>query len=370
MRRRSDTEAVPGCTADGRTVSGDDEGRVACLRLRKHVPAERSGQGTPCLRRRKHATRPLPRSADTHFRRSAFTMIELLVVLVIIGILVGLLLPAINGAREAGRRVQCANNLMQIGLALQHYAAEQRVLPPGVVNETAPVASRPPGSHFGWIVQILPCLDQRDIFQSIDFRDGAYGPANQTLGSVRLGVLVCPDDSSNTRGAGLGPALSSYAACHHDLEAPIDTTNHGVMYLNSRVQLDDVTDGLSHTIFVGEVFKAHPLGWMSGTRATLRNTGHPINRIDPAALGIAVFDQTLFSARHQDLDQIEGLIESGGIGSAPTFVGGFGSQHGSDGANFAFGDGSVRFLRAAIDFTVYQRLGHRADGEPIDDEAY
>ena len=218
------------------------------------------------MRRRSVTERPghRPSVAELPPGLAAFTMIELLVVLVVIGILVGLLLPAINGAREAGRRVQCANNLMQIGLALQNYAAEQRVLPPGVVNETAPVASRPQGSHFGWIVQILPCLDQRDILQSLDFRDGAYGPANQTLGSVRLGVLVCPDDSSNTRGAGLGPALSSYAACHHDIEAPIDATNHGVMYLNSRVQLDDVTDGLSHTIFAGEVFKRIP--W-AGCRA-------------------------------------------------------------------------------------------------------
>ena len=199
---------------------------------------------------------------------------------------------------------------MQIGLALHHYAAEHNVLPPGVVNETGPVESRPPGSHFGWLVQILPCFDQRELFQMIDFREGVYGPANQTVGSVRLGVLMCPDDSSNPRGGVPGLALSSYAACHHDSEAPIDTTNHGVMYLNSRVRMDDVTDGLSHTIFVGEIFKAHPLGWMSGTRATLRNTGHPINRIDPAGLGVGLTDYSLFSRRQQDLNEIEGLIES------------------------------------------------------------
>jgi prepilin-type N-terminal cleavage/methylation domain-containing protein/prepilin-type processing-associated H-X9-DG protein len=303
-------------------------------------------------------------------RFDGFTIIELLIVLLIIGILVSLLLPAINGAREAARRVQCANNLMQIGLALQHYAAEYDVLPPGVVNESAPVQSRAQGFHFGWIVQILPDLDQRDADRSIDFPDGVYGPANQTIRTLRLGVLMCPDDSSNPRGGGPGIALSSYAGCHHYQEQPIDTTNHGVMFLNSRVHLDDVTDGLSHTVFIGEVFTAHPLGWMSGTRATLRNTGHPINRIDPARLGLESYDHPRFSARHQDLGVIEDQIESGTIPVSPTFVGGFGSQHASDGANFAFGDGSVRFLRAAIDLTVYQRLGHRADGEPIDDDSY
>jgi prepilin-type N-terminal cleavage/methylation domain-containing protein/prepilin-type processing-associated H-X9-DG protein len=309
-------------------------------------------------------------SADRPLRRTAFTLIELLIVLVIIGILVGLLLPAVNSAREAARRVQCANNLMQIGLAVQNYAAEHNVLPPGVVNDTRPIASRPRGSHFSWIVQLLPCLDQRDLFQLIDFRDGVYDPGNQTVRSVRLGVLICPDDSSNSRTSGLGAALSSYAGCHHDFEAPIDTMNHGVFFLNSRVHLDDVTDGLSHTLFVGEVFRAHPLGWMSGTRATLRNTGHPINRIDPSGLGGSVSDFSQFSPRYQDLNLIEDQIESGILPVATNFVGGFGSQHSHDGANFAFGDGSVRFLRAAMDFTVYQRLGHRADGEPIDDEAY
>jgi prepilin-type processing-associated H-X9-DG protein len=118
------------------------------------------------------------------------------------------------------------------------------------------------------------------------------------------------------------------------------------------------------------VFRAHSLGWISGTRATLRNTGHPINRINPARLGLAVYDHLLFSARHQELDAIETQIETGALPVSPTFVGGFGSQHGSDGATFAFGDGSVRFLRAAIDLTVYRRLGHRADGEMVDDESY
>jgi prepilin-type processing-associated H-X9-DG protein len=83
-----------------------------------------------------------------------------------------------------------------------------------------------------------------------------------------------------------------------------------------------------------------------------------------------MYDHALLSAPHQDLGLIEDQIETGALPVAPTFVGGFGSQHGSDGANFGFGDGSVRFLRGAMDQTVYRRLGHRADGEPIDDESY
>ena len=107
-------------------------------------------------------------------------MIEMLVVLIIIGMLVGLLLPAINGAREAARRVQCANNLTQLSLALHHYLADHNVLPPGVVNDTAPIATAPAGYHYSWIVQILPDLDHRELFRRINFRAGAYDPSNQT----------------------------------------------------------------------------------------------------------------------------------------------------------------------------------------------
>ena len=119
----------------------------------------------------------------------------MLVVLGIIGVLVGLLLPAINGAREAARRVQCANNLMQLSLALHHYLADHNVLPPGVVNDTSPIVTAPAGYHYSWIVQILPDLDQRDLFRMINFRNGAYDPANDTLRSTSLGILHCPDDA-------------------------------------------------------------------------------------------------------------------------------------------------------------------------------
>ena len=126
-------------------------------------------------------------------------MIELLAVLMIIGVLVGLLLPAINNARESARRVQCSNNLMQICLALHNYAAENNVLPPGVVNETGPITSQPAGYHFSWIVQILPCLDHQELFRKINFRAGVYDPSNQTARSISMGVLFCPDDSSGRR---------------------------------------------------------------------------------------------------------------------------------------------------------------------------
>src|SRR5262245_64329220 len=307
---------------------------------------------------------PCPRRPD-----QAFTLIELLLVLAIILVLVGLLLPALNDAREAARRLQCSNNLHQLGLALQNYASHHGVLPPGVVDAGAAVQNSPTGYHFGWVVQVLPFLDQKDLFNQFNFYTSVYDASNQTMRALRLNLLHCPDDSTQGFNITTSVALSSYAGCHHDVEAPIDFDNHGVFFLNSRVHLQDVTDGLAHTLFVGEVARAHALGWASGTRATLRNTGHRINRLNLSGPGITQVPPTTVGAA-EDPSTIEEMIESVLIGVSPTFVGGFGSQHSPDGANFAFGDGSVRFLRSAMEMSAYQRLGHRSDGEPIDDEAY
>ena len=166
-----------------------------------------------------------------------------------------------------------------------------------------------------------------------------------------------------------GPGRTSYAACQNDVEAPIDVDNHGGFYLNSRVRVVDVADGLSQTIFVGEVAVPSPLGWLSGTRATLRNTGHPINGVDLSTLELT---EPANPPLPEDLTarDLETRIERGSLAVSPRFVGGFSSAHPGKGANFAFGDGSVRFLKQTIDRSVYRRLGHRADGEPIDDDAY
>ena len=109
-----------------------------------------------------------------------FTMIELLLVVGIIAVLISLLLPAVQSARENARRVQCSKNLMQIGVALANYASTHKVFPPGVVNEKGPISNFPVGYHFGWAVQILPYLEQTPVYREFDFSQSVYAQRNDT----------------------------------------------------------------------------------------------------------------------------------------------------------------------------------------------
>src|SRR5437588_8984077 len=164
-------------------------------------------------------------------RRPAFTMIELLVVIAIIATLIGILLPAIQSAREVARRTYCTNNLLQLGIALGNYTSTHRVLPPGVVNDKGPILNLPQGYHYGWAVQLLPFIEQRNIYRRFDFRQGVYEPSNETARNLRIWTFLCPSSSR--------PGPMNYAGCHHDVEAPIDADNQGVLFLNSHVRYDD-----------------------------------------------------------------------------------------------------------------------------------
>jgi len=271
-------------------------------------------------------------------RESGFTLTEVIAVVSIIAVLLGLTIPAITASRSASRRTRCINNLKQIVLALHNYESVYEHLPAGVIEPTGPVRNRREGLHVGWVVALLPYMEQWGLYGTINPNFSIYAPINAKTTATSLNSFLCPSDRrSNT------PGTTSYAACHNDVEAPIDVDNHGVFYLNSRTQREDITDGNSYTIFIGEKpIVGSDLGWASGTRATLRNTGSPLNARPTFADGPA---------------------------DSPLFVGGFGSYH-PGGTNFAFGDGSVRFLSERIDASVYRLLGNRADGELISSAAF
>jgi len=295
-------------------------------------------------------------------RRAGFSLVEFLVVLSIIAFLISLLLPVLTRSREAARRIGCVNNLKQIALALQTYYTSNDVLPSGASDHQSPDEDGPEeveGDRIGWIASLLPNAEQMSVYGGIDFERGPFDPINNTARTTTMSILLCPSSDRGRWAQGWwNPALSptpppapssvgisTYAGCHHDVEAPIGLNDHGVFFRNSRIRYEDVTDGLSQTLFVGEVADPSSLGWLSGSRASLRNTGHAIN--DPSGIS----------------NEVNG-------GSAPPgFVGGFGSSHGP-GANVTMGDGSVQFLRNSIDPMVLRLLGNRSDGEAIDDSSY
>lgn len=205
-------------------------------------------------------------------KNRGFTLVELLVVIAIIGILVALLLPAIQAARESARRSSCMNNLRQIILGVHSYESANEWFPPGTVNDTGPIRNLPQGYHISWLARILPYLEETAVYRSIDFSVGAYHPRNNAARQQPIDVFQCPSSAFNF------DPTSSYAGCHHDREAPIDEDNNGVLFLNVALSYDDLEDGAKHTLFVGEKLgdPQYDLGWLSGTPGTLRNTGPPL----------------------------------------------------------------------------------------------
>lgn len=368
------------------------------------------------------------RTTNRHNRRSrlscvakpvaeAFTLVELLVVIAIIGVLVGLLLPAVQAAREAARRMQCSNNLVQLGIAIHNYEMAHQVLPPGTIDAKGPIVHLPIGFHHSWIVQILPMLDERTAYRLIDHKQSIYSAANVQVRAHGINILVCPSTWTN------GGPFSNYAGVHHDSEVPIDVTNNGAFFLNSRLRYDDFTDGVSHTFFVGEkLIDDTDLGWSSGTRATLRNLGSGLNLTAAATRGRASLPPGIDSgsdplrngmgmgmdiaespsdgadtAATKPVDGVQGdqadanststgwKLAAGdpstwlsisdlpdfvpGVPNNGTGVGGFSSHH-TGGVQFLFGDGSVRFVSMSTDSRILAQLANRHDGKLLDSLDY
>jgi type II secretory pathway pseudopilin PulG len=271
--------------------------------------------------------------------------VELLVVIAIIGILVALLLPAVQAAREAARRASCLNNATQLGLALHNYEFHFETLPPGVTDTKGPIRNEPQGNHTSWIVKILPYIEERVLFQHYDQAAGAYAATNAEVRATPIPTLECPSDPELYLNEEETAARSGYAGCHHDVEAPIDADNHGLLFLNSQIRYADIFDGTSKTILLGEAPTGpNSLGWVSGTRATLRNTGSIES--PRAALAQPAEDQPAAAQ-----PRLESLL-----------VGGFGSYHPGI-FNVTFADGSTRGISDNVDRTTFQQLGHRADGQ-------
>lgn len=273
--------------------------------------------------------------------RPAFTLVELLVVVAIIGILISLLLPAVQQVREAARRTHCANNLAQLGLAIHNYEFAYEHLPAGVTNDKGPIQTEEAGKHVSFLVEILPFIEQRGIADNFDKNLGTYAVANSAARNMAIPIFRCPSFYSN-KVQGTSPGDTNYAGCHHGSETQIAEDNNGLLFLNSKVALGDIYDGTSNTILLGEMLPfSDSLGWASGTRASLRNTSQLLAQRDWDVLNQA-------------------------LPRPATEVGGFGSSHPAI-VLFCLGDGSVHAISRWISPNTMSLLGDRSDGQMMGD---
>jgi len=292
-----------------------------------------------------------------------FTLIELLVVIAIVGILLGLLLPAVQKVRESAARSQCINNLKQIGLALHNYHDVHRSLPPGYfasgpyvdgANDTSP--------GWGWATYILPYLEQGNLSNQFNLGQPVQNfPGIQTM----LKIYLCPSDIYPSTAFAVPNAFgttvviaapSSYAAsCGPDASDVADPTGLGIFYRNSRTRFADITDGTSQTVMVGDRAWADSEGIWAGAPAGAMMYPGPRNRWRAASLpapGLVLAHNNFINIK-TDAD--------GGLDD-------FSSYH-IGGVNLLFADGAVHFIRSITsdgqDHWDFWALGTRAGGEVI-----
>ena len=202
-------------------------------------------------------------------RRRAFTLIELLVVIAIIGVLVGLLLPAVQAARGQALRLKCATNLKQQGLALASYMSQHGGLPPGYYTQWNPLVAVEYGPGWGWASRILPELEQQALFNAINFGVTINDPAQETARTAVLDVFLCPADEMPKNWMATNGSTWIYGGKIHTASLTIckvagsnyvgvfgigepGVDGEGVFYRDSFVRPTDIRDGLSHTMAVGE----------------------------------------------------------------------------------------------------------------------
>jgi prepilin-type N-terminal cleavage/methylation domain-containing protein/prepilin-type processing-associated H-X9-DG protein len=195
--------------------------------------------------------------------RAAFTLVELLVVIAIIGVLVALLLPAVQAARESARRTQCQNNLRQLGLAVFTYHDAKRSLPVGCLEKRT--SAKPAGRQLSWSAAVLPHLEQQALWTRLDFQSAYDSMRNADVAITPLATFLCPSvqrlaagrDGAMVQRDAAGATVATYLAAATDYgglygAGQLSPSANGVLLYDRAVKLSDVTDGTSHTIAIAE----------------------------------------------------------------------------------------------------------------------
>jgi prepilin-type N-terminal cleavage/methylation domain-containing protein/prepilin-type processing-associated H-X9-DG protein len=301
-----------------------------------------------------------------------FTLVELLVVIAIIGILVSLLLPAVQAARESARRSQCLNNLKQVGLGLVHYENYLKSYPPGrlgcdcVESDICAPAQNNDAARSGTsgFTLLLPFIELQSLSEALRIgQNGSAYPANcnsdgsangwgsglAELLKTQVPTYICPSHPTLLKNASpahstLALVMGSNGPTHGIDWVRVKRDNTGMFVYKKLHKSAEVTDGLSNTMFVGEVREAthpdHVNQWLIGSRheQSLRSTDNPLNTKPGRGVTVDLYGKKVNGA--------------------------FGSHH-PGGAHFAYGDGHVSFMSNHVSLTVYRALSTRSLGEAV-----
>ena len=268
-------------------------------------------------------------------QRWAFSLIELLVVLAIIGLLVALIMPAVQYARESARRGQCKNHLHQIGIALESYHASHQVLPFGWVcggNDSTCLPNQPRPHMWSGLAMTLPELEQGAVFNSLNFSTPRNHISNSTGLAQAIEVFLCPSHSRSPRVPDPRPAGNGFAVGGSDYKANAGggaKPESGLMFRNSNIRFSEILDGDSNTLFVGESSAVGADGrWADASHCCV----------------------------HTD----------GPLQASPAY---WSSPH-SGGVHFLLADGSVRFLNDGLRVEILIALSTRGGGETVADSDF
>jgi len=307
--------------------------------------------------------------------RAGFTLVELLVVIAIIGILVSLLLPAVQAAREAARRVQCTNNLKQWGLGMASHETQFGKFPAGIIRNSSLTTGNLPGSGANFHVTFVPVLwaqmEQMNLYRGFDWTDGADDPVNLPIAVTRVPYYFCPDDRMGLwKGDQYWRSRGNYVPCWGATDWDQDSNpSFNPSYTsklrsafgeNRWTRAADIRDGLSNTMFMSEVLQA-----MVDTdfdfRGDFINDDNGCSEFMTVNTPNAGVDVQECSSDHKNKPALCSISWS------PTNYVSARSRHPGD-VVVVYGDGSVHFATEMVDLPTWQALGSMAGGELVNPE--
>ena len=306
----------------------------------------------------------------THRTKEGFTLVELLVVIAIIGILIGMLLPAVQAVREAARRIQCGNQVRQLSLAMLNYESAHMHLPPGIQTADNAFGQARSESGLNWYVIVFPFVEQEPLFDDVsEITDNLTNPNaafNDPVATTVIPSIICPscpmEDRNTVRpDSGDNAGKANYIGVWgievngnsdwNDLAADPNTYDasvySGLLFLDSEVEIGEITDGTSNTFIIAE------------------RDGAPISdgRTRAAATWCANRRAQWCNQCLGPISQQQAYVINTVEDSNPAQWNAVSSQH-TGGANFGRADGSVEFVADTISGDVYEALGTKSGGEP------